>query len=1019
MINTIKQSFKIGVSCIFILGHFLPIVGQDLDEDNDGIPDIYEKGLGNLNFGNAFNITGPSNNVIEVNQNEVRLTSDERSLRGSAMSFGLIDFQDDFSFTVEAFFGVNRDHGSFSTSGADGIAIVFHNDPNGSNAIGIDGEGIGAQGIQNGVVLEIDTYGNGDTGTNDPLRGEGDNHTDIWDSDDPDRESLMGSYKIFKPGENSPLEDGSYHAVIFTWVANTGTLSFTLDGERVGELSAGSVEAFANLYFDGATAVHFGFTASTGGARNEHRVRIVSMEDLPVVLDTDNDGIFDHVDLDSDNDGIYDADEAGHGAVHNNGVVDSPDLNGDGIPDAVQGTTGFGDIAYTLGDLDGDGIYNHQDIDADGDGCFDATEMGFKDQDEDGRLGVGEPVVDENGVVVGESGYTGFNSSFLNPDQNSCLLTTDLGDEGDGDDAYVTYFEDDPAVDMMVTPRILNLDSGRAFLDISLPDVPDLDRELLSIKDLTIPIGNSSWVGQLIFNDIPLTFSSTGAMLSIRSQLDTLGLIPIETLEEVLDHIAYAHEDTIMPTPGERVLEFVVNDGNNSSPMNTVTVLVLPVNDPPVADNDTITIDNINAVPIQITDGDMDFDGTLDLSGIEIVSNPQYGKLTVSSQGFVSYAPDTAIQAIDQFRYTILDNESGVSNEAAVIVNLDIAPESENNTPVAVDDQAQTRMDVILEVNSAEGLLVNDTDEDNDDLRVISFEILGIRYSVGQWVEFSGNSLSINEDGSYSFFPAEGFTGQIPTVEYTISDGELTANAELRIQVTDINQSPVAEDVTVTVKTLEQVFISLFDLTSDPDQDNLTFTITSNKPVDVPGVLSGPLDGEISFTPTPGFVGTVTIEYQVCDDGDPQLCDTGVIVIEVLEMDSDEDGILDTMEDQNLDQNLLNDDCDSDGIPNFLDADPCSIDITVSSVITNNGDQLNDYLRISGIEQFESNHVIIFNRWGNKVWEIKGYDNSISSKKFSGQGASELRLPDGTYYYVINLGNSTTGIKGFFTLLNQ
>lgn len=39
-------------------------------------------------------------------------------------------------------------------------AIVFQNDPYGINATGGTGGGIGARGIQNGLVLELDTYSN-------------------------------------------------------------------------------------------------------------------------------------------------------------------------------------------------------------------------------------------------------------------------------------------------------------------------------------------------------------------------------------------------------------------------------------------------------------------------------------------------------------------------------------------------------------------------------------------------------------------------------------------------------------------------------------------------------------------------------------------------------------------------------------------------------------------------------------------------------------------------------------------
>ena len=43
-------------------------------------------------------------------------------------------------------------------NGADGAAIVFHNDPRGANAIGAVGGGLAVGGIQNGLAIEFDTY---------------------------------------------------------------------------------------------------------------------------------------------------------------------------------------------------------------------------------------------------------------------------------------------------------------------------------------------------------------------------------------------------------------------------------------------------------------------------------------------------------------------------------------------------------------------------------------------------------------------------------------------------------------------------------------------------------------------------------------------------------------------------------------------------------------------------------------------------------------------------------------------
>jgi gliding motility-associated-like protein len=50
--------------------------------------------------------------------------------------------------------------------------------------------------------------------------------------------------------------------------------------------------------------------------------------------------------------------------------------------------------------------------------------------------------------------------------------------------------------------------------------------------------------------------------------------------------------------------------------------------------------------------------------------------------------------------------------------------------------------------------------------------------------------------------------------------------------------------------------------------------------------------------------------------------------------------------------------------------------------------------------------VLLFNRWGDKVHEFKGYDNS----KLFWDGTSEKgnKLPAGTFYYILKLNDVDT-----------
>jgi len=68
------------------------------------------------------------------------------------------------------------------------------------------------------------------------------------------------------------------------------------------------------------------------------------------------------------------------------------------------------------------------------------------------------------------------------------------------------------------------------------------------------------------------------------------------------------------------------------------------------------------------------------------------------------------------------------------------------------------------------------------------------------------------------------------------------------------------------------------------------------------------------------------------------------------------------------------------------------IKITIPNVFTPNGDGLNDHFVIDGIDQMTGTHLIVFNRWGKKVFESTDYKND-----WDGENAS-----DGVYYFILS-----------------
>ncbi|MGS2741647.1 DUF7507 domain-containing protein, partial [Sinomicrobium sp. M5D2P17] len=89
--------------------------------------------------------------------------------------------------------------------------------------------------------------------------------------------------------------------------------------------------------------------------------------------------------------------------------------------------------------------------------------------------------------------------------------------------------------------------------------------------------------------------------------------------------------------------------------------------------------------------------------------------------------------------------------------------------------------------------------------------------------------------------------------------------------------------------------------------------------------------------------------------------------------------------------------------PTFIALEGCTIE--VFNGVSPNGDGLNDIFKIQGIECYPDNTVEIYNRWGVKVYDVRGYDNNSRVFRGYSDGRATLnqgkRLPTGTYFYVL------------------
>ncbi|WP_421765287.1 gliding motility-associated C-terminal domain-containing protein [Ekhidna sp.] len=92
--------------------------------------------------------------------------------------------------------------------------------------------------------------------------------------------------------------------------------------------------------------------------------------------------------------------------------------------------------------------------------------------------------------------------------------------------------------------------------------------------------------------------------------------------------------------------------------------------------------------------------------------------------------------------------------------------------------------------------------------------------------------------------------------------------------------------------------------------------------------------------------------------------------------------------------------------------------LTIYNGVSANADGKNDFFLIDCIDYFPNNNVKIFNRAGQKIFDIDGYNNtSVRFEGFSNVGGGGLKLPAGTYFYLVDLGTGEDPVQGYLELV--
>ncbi|MGU3398031.1 tandem-95 repeat protein, partial [Priestia sp. D51] len=278
----------------------------------------------------------------------------------------------------------------------------------------------------------------------------------------------------------------------------------------------------------------------------------------------------------------------------------------------------------------------------------------------------------------------------------------------------------------------------------------------------------------------------------------------------------------------------LVSDGQGGTAVSTVTINVIPVNDPPITSNVSFTIAEDSTLINQVVAVDPDGNPLT----FSLQTAPGNGVAVVNTDGTFSYQPNLNFNGTDQFTVLVSDGQGGT---AVSTVTVTVTPV--NDAPTVPNYTFSTQED-----SPVVGVVVG-TDVDGNPL---SYQL--------QVAPVNGVAV-VNGDGTFSYQPNLDFNG---TDQFTVlvSDGQGgTAVSTVTINVIPVNDPPITADLAFTIN--EDTPLTNQIPAFDPDGDPLTFTLLNPPPSNGSVVLGA--NGVFTYTPNLNYNGMDTFGVLVSD----------------------------------------------------------------------------------------------------------------------------------------------------------
>ncbi len=433
-----------------------------------------------------------------------------------------------------------------------------------------------------------------------------------------------------------------------------------------------------------------------------------------------------------------------------------------------------------------------------------------------------------------------------------------------------------------------------------------------------------------------------------------------------------------------------------------ITIVVLPVNDPPVINETTWEVDQGVQKEICVSYSDIEGDPAIFNAGTS-----RKGSVALTNDNtdpcFI-YTPDPDFVGRDTLTVTICDpNDPVVCSSGNIYIDVignngtpgpDPNPDPDQNPGSNPDPDPNTNPDDNVTIdNRPPEILINGlpgdslyAQVDEDSALVVCFEAIDpdgndVTLSQINKLTTGGGNIALYQNIEFcmQYTPLENFNGRI-TWGIIVCDNQtpsLCGTVKLVLDVLPVNDRPEPFPDTIIVTRNVQGSIDLLLNDRDIDGDELTVSETA---IQGPqhGQFSLSSDGTLTYLSDRYYKGPDEMIYEVCDSGVPSLCSQANALI-------------------------------------LIDDAP----FKAYEAFSPNGDGLNDYWRIEGIDFYPNNVVQVFDRYNNLVFELRGYNNE--NKMWRGETNHGLvggKLPEGIYYYAITLGDGER-FKGFVMLKRE